>query len=94
MDRFYIRTDYHYWQIMDRETFESVTSFSARGQGDAMARSKARAYLLGLNDAYYGREVKRELGSFQQVIEFRRGREIGQGFRRESIALLAEEQCG
>lgn len=94
MDRYFIRSGYHYWQVFDREDDASaLANFSARGRGDAAARSQSRAFTDGLNDAYYGREVLREYEDLQSSIWYGRGREIGLTARRADIALLAEEQC-
>lgn len=47
--RYYVKTGYHYWEVIDRATERAVTSVSARGKGDKRARSEARETCDTLN---------------------------------------------
>lgn len=51
MPRYFIKTSYHVWTIIDRETYNPVYSIGARGIGDAEARRQARAECDRLNAA-------------------------------------------
>lgn len=49
MLRYGIRTHYHVWSIIDRETGNPVAHYGARGRGDAAARALAHAECHRLN---------------------------------------------
>ena len=52
MQRFYVKTGYHYWIVVDRAAGKNVGSFSARRRGDNAARKAARDYCEQMNRAH------------------------------------------
>jgi hypothetical protein len=47
--RYFVKTSYHVWTVMDRRTYSSVQSIGARGIGDNEARKRARDLCNELN---------------------------------------------
>ena len=53
--RYYVKTGYHYWIVVDREAGRNVGSYNARRYGgDRSAREAARTACAKLNAAHEG----------------------------------------
>lgn len=50
LPRYYVKTSYHVWSIIDRESQNPIQHFGARGRGDKAARYEARKYCNEMNE--------------------------------------------